>query len=172
MKRKLTMFMAVAPVALALVVAGCGSSGSNSGSSSPSYGSASAARATSGTAGAAQVGSAHSSLGRIVADSQGRTLYLFEKDQNHRSACYGACATYWPPLLSHGKPLAGPGANQSLLGTTRRKDGAEQVTYAGYPVYRFISDTKPGQTTGEGSQTFGAGWDALSPAGKKIEADG
>ena len=113
-----------------------------------------------------------SSLGRIVADGKGRTLYLFEKDHNHRSACYGPCATYWPPLLTHGKPLARGGANQSLLGTTRRANGGQQITYAGHPVYRFVNDTKPGQTTGEGSQAFGAGWDALTPTGKKIEADG
>ncbi len=59
-----------------------------------------------------------------------------------------------------------------LLGTTRRANGSEQVTYAGYPLYRFVGDRKPGQTKGEGSEAFGAGWDVLSPAGKKIEADG
>ena len=60
---------------------------------------------------------------------------------------------------------------RSLLGVIRRANGTKQVTYAGHPLYRFVLDTKPGQTNGEGRQDFGAGWDALSPAGKKIEKD-
>ena len=171
MKRKLTVLIVAAPVALALLAVGCGSSGSGSASSSAPYGSAATPSAGNAAAGAATVAAANSPLGRIVADSKGRTLYLFEKDHNHRSACYGQCATYWPPLLAHGKPLARGGANQSLLGTTRRANGGKQITYAGHPVYRFVDDTKPGQTNGEGSQDFGAGWDALSPAGNKIESD-
>jgi predicted lipoprotein with Yx(FWY)xxD motif len=120
---------------------------------------------------AAKVGVANSALGRIIVDKKGRTLYLFEKDKNRRSACYGQCATYWPPLLTQGKPVARGSARQSLLGMTRRANGSQQVTYAGHPLYRFVQDRKPGQTNGEGSQAFGAGWDALSPAGKKIETD-
>ena len=110
-----------------------------------------------------------SSLGRIVVDSGGRTLYLFEKDTRGRSACSGACAASWPPLLTTGKPVAGPGAKSSLLGTIRRSDGRKQVTYAGHPLYRFALDTRPGQVRGEGLQDFGAGWDALTPSGAKIE---
>jgi predicted lipoprotein with Yx(FWY)xxD motif len=120
---------------------------------------------------AVTVKAGNSSLGRIIVDARGRTLYLFEKDSRRRSACSGACATYWPPLLTKTKPIAGQGTRQSLLGVIRRSDGTRQVTYAGHPLYRFVQDTKPGQTNGEGSQAFGAGWDALSPAGKKIEKD-
>jgi len=61
---------------------------------------------------------------------------------------------------------------QSLLGTTRRANGSQQVTYAGHPLYRFALDTKPGQTKGEGLQDFGGGWDVVSPAGEKIESGG
>jgi predicted lipoprotein with Yx(FWY)xxD motif len=113
----------------------------------------------------------NSSLGRIIVDARGRTLYLFEKDTRRHSACSGACAAYWPPLLTHGKPNAGTGVKRSLLGVIRRANGTRQVTYAGHPLYRFALDTKPGQTNGEGRQDFGAGWDALTPAGKKIEKD-
>ena len=60
---------------------------------------------------------------------------------------------------------------RSQLGTSRRTDGSEQVTYAGHPLYRFTADTKPGQTNGEGLEEFGGCCDVLSPAGKKIEAD-
>jgi predicted lipoprotein with Yx(FWY)xxD motif len=120
---------------------------------------------------AATVKTARTGLGRIIVNGSGRTLYLFEKDRRGHSACSGACAVYWPPLLTHGRPMAAGGAKQSLLGTIRRANGARQVTYAGHPLYRYVQDTRRGQTTGEGSQLFGAGWDALTPAGKKIERD-
>jgi predicted lipoprotein with Yx(FWY)xxD motif len=117
----------------------------------------------------ARVLAANSSLGRIVVDGRARTLYLFEKDRRGHSACSGTCATYWPPLITHGKPTAGLGVKSALLGTIRRANGTRQVTYAGHPLYLYVLDTKAGQTNGEGSQDFGAGWDALSPGGKKIE---
>jgi predicted lipoprotein with Yx(FWY)xxD motif len=107
----------------------------------------------------------------VIVNSRGRTLYLFEKDKRHRSACSGACASYWPPLIAHGKPIATGGAKQSLIGTIKRANGTRQVTYAGHPVYTYVLDIKRGQTKGEGSTLFGAGWDALAPSGKKIEAD-
>jgi predicted lipoprotein with Yx(FWY)xxD motif len=121
---------------------------------------------------AVTVATARSGLGRILVDGRGRTLYLFEKDTRSRSACYGSCAKFWPALLARGTPSAGRGAKAALLGLSRRSDGSEQVTYAGHPLYRFQEDTKPGQTKGEGSKAFGAGWDVLSPAGKKIERGG
>jgi predicted lipoprotein with Yx(FWY)xxD motif len=172
MKRRITVFIAIAaPLAAVLIAAGCGSSASGSAYSAGPYGSAAMASARSAS-GATKVGVASSRFGRIVVDGKGRTLYLFEKDKNRRSACYGQCATYWPPLLTHGKPVARPGVKQSLLGTTRRANGSKQVTYGGHPLYRFSLDTKPGQTKGAGLQDFGAGWDLLSPAGKKIESGG
>jgi predicted lipoprotein with Yx(FWY)xxD motif len=109
-----------------------------------------------------------SRFGKIVVDGRGRTLYLFEKDRRSHSACSGACATYWPPLLTTGKPVAGTGAKKSLLGTIRRANGKKQVTYGGHPLYRYIQDRKPGQITGQDSHFFGAGWYVVSPAGKKI----
>jgi predicted lipoprotein with Yx(FWY)xxD motif len=108
-------------------------------------------------------------FGRILVDGQGRTLYLFEKDKNGRSACYAQCAKFWPPVLISAKPTASAGAKASLLGTTRRTNGTRQVTYAGHPLYRYLEDTKPGLTKGEGSKAFGAEWYVLSPSGKKID---
>jgi len=116
----------------------------------------------------AKVALSSSRLGRVLVDSQGRTLYLFEKDKRGRSACAGTCATYWPPLLTHGKPTADQGIKGSLLGITHRAGGEAQVTYAGHPLYRFVQDTRAGQTNGQDSQEFGAGWYVVSPAGKKI----
>jgi predicted lipoprotein with Yx(FWY)xxD motif len=114
------------------------------------------------------VSTATTSLGRILVDARGHTLYLFGKDKNGKSACSGACATAWPPLIATAKPRAGAGAEASRLGTTRRADGRLQVTYNHHPVYTFIKDTKKGQTNGEGLTAFGGTWDALSAAGAKV----
>jgi predicted lipoprotein with Yx(FWY)xxD motif len=107
-------------------------------------------------------------LGRILVDSKGITLYDFPPDKGTTSVCYGACAGLWPPLLTHGKPTAGPGVRASLLGTTKRKDGKLEVTYNGHPLYYWIGDHKRGQTTGQGLNQFGGPWWVLSPAGREI----
>jgi predicted lipoprotein with Yx(FWY)xxD motif len=101
-----------------------------------------------------------------------RAVYLFEKDTGTTSSCYGACAGTWPPVLTTGSPLTGSGATASLLGTAKRTDGTTQVTYAGHPLYYFAGDQNPGDISGEGSQSFGAGWDLIAPAGKKVEKPG
>ena len=126
------------------------------------------ALAGSTTAGGARVDVAKSRLGQILVDSKGITLYDFPPDKGTTSVCYGACAALWPPLLTKGKPSAGPGVRSSLLGTTRRKDGKLEVTYNGHPLYYFVSDRKPGQTTGQGVDQFGGPWWVLSSRGKEI----
>jgi predicted lipoprotein with Yx(FWY)xxD motif len=107
-------------------------------------------------------------IGRILVDSKGITLYDFVTDKGGVSGCYGACAALWPPLITKGKPHAGPGVRASLLGTTKRKDGKLEVTYNHHPLYYFVTDRKPGQTTGQGVNQFGGPWWVLSPAGKEI----
>jgi predicted lipoprotein with Yx(FWY)xxD motif len=119
----------------------------------------------------ATVATASTALGRMLVDGHGRSLYLFEKDTRGRSACSGACAAYWPPLLTSGKAVAIKGAKPSLLGSIARPGGGRQVSYAGHPLYFYAGDTRSGQVTGEGLQDFGAGWYALSPAGMKIDRD-
>jgi len=113
------------------------------------------------------VSTAKTSLGTVLVNS-GRTLYLFGKDRNGRSACSGQCAGFWPPLIATGKPVAAGGAKASLLGRTKRADGRMQVTYNHHPLYMFAKDTKAGQTNGEGVTAFGGTWDVVSPAGGKI----
>jgi predicted lipoprotein with Yx(FWY)xxD motif len=113
----------------------------------------------------AKVGTAKTAIGTVIVTGQGRTLYMFAADKRGKSACYGQCAHYWPPLLTSGKPKAAKGAKASLLGTTRRKDGKLQVTYSGRPVYRYIGDTKAGQTSGQGLNLSGGLWWAISPNG-------
>jgi predicted lipoprotein with Yx(FWY)xxD motif len=111
---------------------------------------------------------ANSRLGKILVDSQGRTLYLFQKDSGKKSACTGPCAGAWPPLRANGKPTVGSGAKASLIGTIARSDGGPQVTYNGHPLYRFVKDTKAGDTNGEGKTAFGGRWFAVSPTGKQV----
>jgi predicted lipoprotein with Yx(FWY)xxD motif len=115
------------------------------------------------------VSTAKTSLGRILVNSRGRTLYLFLKDRNGKSACNGMCAKFWPPLIARGKVQAAVGAKASLIGRTRRSDGRMQVTYNHHPLYTFVKDTKKGQTNGEGLSAFGAKWYAVSPAGKAVK---
>jgi predicted lipoprotein with Yx(FWY)xxD motif len=110
-------------------------------------------------------------IGNAITTSSGMTLYLFRADHGTTSECYGACATYWPPLLTTGKPSASGRVKGTLLGTTKRKDGKLQVTYKGHPLYTYLADKKPGQTSGEGSKAFGAAWYALAPSGATIDRD-
>ena len=148
----------------ALAVSACGSAGGAA--SRP----ASTSIPTTKTAGAtsATVGVANSDLGSILVDSRGRTLYLWLADTGAKSTCSGACVAAWPPLLTTGAPTARNGAKASLLSTTERSDGTQQVTYNQHPLYLFTGDTASGQTTGQGSTGFGAPWYALSPGGDKI----
>jgi predicted lipoprotein with Yx(FWY)xxD motif len=117
------------------------------------------------------VSTAKTSLGRVIVKSNGHTLYMFGKDRNGKSACSGQCATFWPPLITSGKPRATGGARASLIGTTRRADGRLQVTYKHHPLYTFAKDKKKGQTNGEGLDAFGAEWYVVSTAGSKIAKD-
>ena len=155
---------AIAVPLVALGVAACGGSGgSGATAASPPQTTASGHSATVDTA---TVGS----LGTVLVDSQGRTLYLFQKDSGTKSTCFGACASAWPPLRATGKPTAGGGANASMLGTTPRSDGKPQVTYNGHPLYLFAGDQKPGDANGQGTNAFGALWYVVSPAGTQVTA--
>jgi predicted lipoprotein with Yx(FWY)xxD motif len=110
-------------------------------------------------------------LGRVLVDARGRTLYEFLKDKpGGRSRCSGDCAANWPPLTTSGRPRAGDGVSGRMLGTIRRRGGARQVTYAGHPLYRFIGDAGPGDTTGQGLRAFGARWYALKASGTRAGA--
>jgi predicted lipoprotein with Yx(FWY)xxD motif len=128
--------------------------------------------AASGSGSSPTVKLRSTSLGRVLVDAKGRTLYLFEKDRNARSACSGACAKNWPPLTVGGKPKAGSGLHAAKLGTTRRGDGRTQVTYGGHPLYTFVVDAgRPGSVKGEGVDAFGAEWYAVGANGRKVEKE-
>jgi predicted lipoprotein with Yx(FWY)xxD motif len=107
-----------------------------------------------------------SSLGTILTDRDGNTLYLFENDADGESTCYGDCAASWPAFEAKGDPAAGDGVDASLLGTTERTDGTVQVTYNGHPLYYFGGDQAAGDTNG---QEIGDVWYVVSPEGDAVE---
>jgi predicted lipoprotein with Yx(FWY)xxD motif len=109
---------------------------------------------------------AQRSVGKILVDSEGRTLYLFRKDSRNKSACFDLCADNWPPLRVSGTPKAGRGVRAGLLGSIKRSDGKRQVTYNGHPLYRFVGDAGAGDVNGQGLSAFGARWYVVSPSGK------
>ena len=111
-----------------------------------------------------------SSLGTFLVDGQGRTLYLWDADHGPKSTCSAACAQAWPPLTTTGTPKASGAVKSSLLGTATRADGSREVTYAGHPLYTYAGDTQPGQTTGEGSNSFGAPWWIVTTAGRALQS--
>jgi predicted lipoprotein with Yx(FWY)xxD motif len=190
-----TYAFALLAVTAALAIAGCGSS-SDSSNSGGAYGgkggtateaggeSTSAASETSESGGAYSYsapanGEAEASgaayvalgsvpkLGQVLVDSKGFVLYDFHKDKGTTSACYGACEQGWPPLLTKGASQPSNGASASKLGTTERKDGSMQVTYAGHPLYTFAGDSKPGEANGNDTSAFGAQWYALLGSGEE-----
>jgi predicted lipoprotein with Yx(FWY)xxD motif len=159
-----------------LAIAGCGSSSdssSSSGSGGGAYGGGESSTSTASSepsgGGTAAVVTASSvpKLGKVIVDSKGFTLYDFHKDKGGKSSCFGACAQVWPPLTTEGKPQVGEGAMASKLGTTKRKDGTLQVTYAGWPLYTYEADKKPGEANGNDIDSFGAQWYALQPSGEE-----
>jgi predicted lipoprotein with Yx(FWY)xxD motif len=106
------------------------------------------------------------SLGTILVDDRGYTLYLFEQDTGSSSTCTGACAGTWPALATGGAPSAGAGVDAALLGTTTRDDGSTQVTYAGHPLYLYAGDAAAGETNGE---DVGGVWYAVTQTGTAAE---
>jgi predicted lipoprotein with Yx(FWY)xxD motif len=157
--------LAALALASALVLAACGSSGSSGSTSTTSTTTA----ATSSPRPASVVGTKTTSLGTFLVDAKGRALYLWDADHGSKSTCSGACAQAWPPLTTTATPKASGAVKASLLGTTTRADGSREVTYAGHPLYYYEGDTMPGQTTGQGSDSFGSPWWVVTPAGKAIQ---
>jgi len=118
-------------------------------------------------AGAATIKVVDSQYGSVVADGSGEALYLFDKETGTESECYGECAVAWPPVLTSGDPKAGSGAEAELLGTTERKDGELQVTYAGHPLYYYVDDS-PGTILCQNVDEFGGLWLVVQPDGNAV----
>jgi predicted lipoprotein with Yx(FWY)xxD motif len=162
------------PVASALMVAACGSAASSSSSAPASSAAApaSSAAAAGSSASAAATGTVittHAgSGGAFLTTSTGQAVYLWTKDGKNMSACSGACASAWPPVTATGTVTAAGSAQASELGTITRSDGTKQVTYDGHPLYTFVGDSGPDQTSGQGNDGFGAKWWLVAPSGAQI----
>jgi predicted lipoprotein with Yx(FWY)xxD motif len=151
------------PVAAGLLAAACGTAaGSTTGST------AAGTPASSGSTTATVIESHQGSAAPFLTNSSGRAVYLWAADSMNKSMCSGACAQAWPPVTSKGQVTAANGAKAADLGTITRSDGTKQVTYLGHPLYYFAGDSGPGQTNGQGSDSFGAKWWLVAPAGMKI----
>ena len=111
--------------------------------------------------------------GPILVDSEGHALYVFMKDiQNGGTSdceAVDGCAADWPPLIGTADPIAGEGVDQTLLDAITRDDGTFQVTYDGWPLYRFAGDAAPGDTNGQGLDQYNGLWYLVAPDGKAIE---
>jgi predicted lipoprotein with Yx(FWY)xxD motif len=154
---------AILVVAIAALVIALTSSGTSNASKSARTGTPPATAADSA------LGLRSTRLGRILVDSHGRTLYLFEADRPDMSNCSGACQSIWPALTSHGKPRAEGGVRSARIGTIAAGGGQRQVTYAGHPLYYYVADRKPGDTAGQALDQFGAEWYVLGASGRKID---
>jgi len=173
-----TISAAVIAAGIALAASACSSSLSSNGSTQAPVASSAAAQpsspaaVSSGTA-AMTIGlqSVSGIDGKILADGQGRALYLFVADKGSTSTCTGACAAAWPPVTASAMPMAGGGVSQSMLGTTKRADGTEQLTYNGHPLYYFAADTGSGMAKGQGLKAFGSDWYVVNAKGSKIDND-
>jgi predicted lipoprotein with Yx(FWY)xxD motif len=166
-----------ATAACALVLAACGSASSSSSNTSSATAAPAAAGSTSSTSTTASTAAATTGVTISTAKAHGQTyltgpsgraIYLWVADTGDKSNCSGACAQAWPPVTTKGKAVAGSGVNAADLGTTTRSDGTEEVTYKGHPLYYFVADKTAGSTSGEGSDSFGAKWWLVSPAGAAI----
>jgi len=155
--------------ALALAAAACTSGTAGTGYGAPAAPVASAAAPAAAAPATGQAITAQStSLGVILVDGGGRTLYEFANDTNGTSACTGQCAANWPPVPAPSPmPASEPGVT-GQLGVITRDDGTSQLTVAGHPLYTFAGDTAPGQTNGQGKTLDGGLWTVASAAGAPV----
>jgi predicted lipoprotein with Yx(FWY)xxD motif len=160
---------ALAMVTVALVVAACGSSSTNA-SAGSAPGNAPSASSPSGST--TSVGTASGADGKYLIGSSGRALYLWVADPTGKSVCAGACAKFWPPVLTKAAPVAAGGVTAGQLGTISRANGGKQVTYDGHPLYYFALDKSKGSVKGQGSDNFGAKWWLVAPTGTAITTSG
>ena len=158
-------FAGIAAVAV-LAVAGCGSSDSSA------DGATTAAPADPPASAAAAKGPrikvVDSDYGQILSNGRGRALYLFTADTGKGSNCSGDCATAWPPYVVKSKPVAGEGVKAGKIGTTTRSDGRLQATYAGHPVYYYVSDNEPGEVLCQAVNEFGGYWYVVRASGQAV----
>ena len=133
------------------------------------YGGGSAATQSSGTSPVPGLGVASTSLGQVLVDSRGRTVYELTSDQQGKSLCPTSCLTLWPsvPALD-AKPA--PASITAQVGRTADALGHQMATVGGRPVYTYSQDQAAGDVNGEGLKDFGGTWWAVSPSGTAVKS--
>jgi predicted lipoprotein with Yx(FWY)xxD motif len=160
MKRS-SALTAIAAVALLLALAGCGSD--DEAAAPTEAETESAPRQAQPT-----LTVRDTRFGRILFDGRDRVLYAFTRDrQGGPSQCYDECATAWPVYFAEESLQAGEGVEQSLIGTTRRRDGRLQITYDGWPLY-YYEDDGPGEVLCQNVREFGGLWLVVQPSGRLV----
>ncbi|MEU9605268.1 hypothetical protein [Streptomyces sp. NPDC048057] len=167
-KRSATFATAAAAAAtLALLtLTACGGSDELPSSSEGKGNGATGVPAPAKLAGSSSVQVADSSLGRILVDDRGRTLYGFTKDKPGASSCDADCIAVWPALTTARDVAAGPGIQPSLLKETKLEEGAEQAVYGDWPLYYYVGDTAAGDVNGQG---LDGEWFAIAADGKLVK---
>ena len=180
----MTRALAIATTcALLAIAAGCGGGDDDSSSEDASDSPATKAEASKqqgsgsdkqSSGGARQVGGSGSEVvvgdseyGDVLTDTEGRTLYLFDRETTDRSECFGACAEAWPPFYTEGEPQASKGVDQELLGTTDH-EGRDLVTYNGHPLYYYVNEG-PNEVLCQNVEEFGGLWLVVEPGGEPIQ---
>jgi predicted lipoprotein with Yx(FWY)xxD motif len=166
-RSRISLCALILPAALA----GCGSSGGSYGGGGAGRSPAAATPVAAITpAGAAALTTRTTSLGRVIVDSSGRTLYAFGHDKKNVSRCGGPCATNWPPALIGGKakPKVAGGLAKGKLRVIHRAGGKRQLAFAGHPLYRFVADARPGDVKGQGVNAFGGVWHVVARSGSPV----
>jgi len=163
MSRKTTIVRLAGAAAITLAVAACGGSDS-SGSTTPT----SPDSSMQGSSGAV-LGVASTSLGDVLVDGQGLTVYMLTADSPKHSSCSSDCLEYWPPVAAPSSGAPSVSGISATLGVTKSTTGESMLTANGWPLYTFANDEAPGDVEGQGVQTFGGTWYVLSPAGQPIK---
>lgn len=161
-------FLVPTVIGASLGLAACGSSSKSS--APPASTSPPASQPASTSSAGLTIGTAKNSLGAYLTGPSGRALYIWVADGNGKSSCSGACAKAWPPLTSSSMPQVAGGAHAADISLISRSDGTKQVAYKGHPLYYFVGDPGAGTTKGQGSNSFGAKWWLISPAGGQVSA--
>jgi predicted lipoprotein with Yx(FWY)xxD motif len=166
MLRKQILVRFAGAAAIVMLVAACGGNDSSSSSNTPTS-SDSSTQSSSG----AVLGVASTSLGEVLVDGQGHTVYMLTADSPNHSSCAGECLEYWPPVASPGSgKVPSISGISAKLGVTTTMDGTSMLTANGWPLYTYEDDKAPGDVNGQGVMTFGGTWYALSPAGEPIKS--
>jgi predicted lipoprotein with Yx(FWY)xxD motif len=158
---KIPALMAVAAASL-LTLSACGSSSSTTATPAGGGGASSAPATGSG------LHVADTSLGKVLVDANGRTVYMFSPDSSGKSTCDSSCLQYWPPVA----PGKAASTVTGKVASTSTTAGGKIATVAGWPLYTFIQDQQPGDVAGEGFNDFGGVWYAVSPSGQPVKAAG